>query len=230
MGYLFAIEGIDGSGKQTQVDLLYNRLTAEGRNPLRLSFPDYESDSSALVKLYLQGAFGQNANDVDPKVASACYALDRYASYKMHWQTEYEHGRVILADRYTPSNMIHQAAKIADSRQRAAYLRWITDFEYQVCKIPEPRSVIFLDMPPEYSSRLTADRKNKATGQQQKDIHESNRRYLLQCYEMAKELACKYNWNVISCVVRHEIRPIQEIAQDVYQCVMQCLNSDTEQG
>lgn len=144
-GKLIIIEsGSDASGKATQSERLYERLISEGKKCMKITFPDYESDSSALVKMYLNGDFGKNPNDVSPYVSSTFYAADRYASYKTKWGEFYNSGGIIISDRYTTSNMVHQAAKI-ESPEKEKFLEWLYDLEFNIYGIPTPDEVIFLD-------------------------------------------------------------------------------------
>ena len=162
-GILIILEAGDASGKETQTRLLYERLLAEGRDVTRVSFPDYGSDSSALVRMYLRGDFGAQAADVDAYAASAFFAVDRYASFHTKWGEAYKRGGVILSDRYVTSNLAHQAVKLADEKARQEYFAWLDDFEYVRLGLPRPDLVVFLDMPPEASDRLLAARA-KETG------------------------------------------------------------------
>ncbi len=218
-GKLIIIEGVDGSGKQTQTNLLCSRLDTEGFSPLGINFPDYESPASALVKMYLAGEFGKSAFDVPAKVASCFYAMDRYASYKTSWGKQLENGRLIIADRYTTSNMVHQASKLTAPQEKEEFLNWLWDFEFNICALPEPDCVIFLDMPPEITASLIADRANKATGNAGKDIHEHNKQYLAGSYETAKYVAAKYGWHTIVCTQGGNLKSIPQISEEIYQIV-----------
>lgn len=153
-GKLFIIEGLDGSGKETQTKRLYERLISENINVRKVEYPNYKSDSSALVKMYLNGDFGTNVDDVDAYVSSTFYAVDRYASYKTEWEEFYKNGGIILADRYTSSNMIHQTSKIEDKKEQQRFLDWLDELEFGIYKLPRPNNVIFINMPLEYSKRL----------------------------------------------------------------------------
>ncbi len=217
MGKLFAIEGVDGSGKETQTRLLYERLVKDGKNPIKISFPDYESASSYAVKLYLDGEFGKNANDVSAKTASTFFALDRYISYKTKWESDYKDGRIIIADRYVTSNMIHQASKIDDIDEKDSFLEWLCDFEYNTYELPMPDKVIFLDVPPSVGANLTKDRKNKATGSEQKDIHEKDSAHIQKSYDNAKYVAKKYGWEIIECAPNGKLRSIEDIGEQIYR-------------
>lgn len=223
-GRLIVIEGVDGSGKETQTRLLCDRLQREGKNPLTVSFPDYQSPSSALVKMYLAGEFGGEAADVSPRVASCFYALDRYASYHTKWGKDYERGSLILADRYTTSNMVHQASKIIATEEKDRFLDWLWDFEYRICGLPQPDCVVFLDMPPELALSLTEERNNKITGEKLKDIHELDRSHLMASYTNAKYAAQKYGWETIPCAEGGQVRSREEIAAGVYAIVAKALD------
>ena len=145
-GKLIVIEGVDGSGKQTQSEELYQRLKNNGKKIMKISFPDYEAESSALVKMYLRGDFGDNPEEISPYVASSFFAVDRYASFQTKWKEFYQAGGIVIADRYTTSNMVHQASKIADPKERDKFLDWLYDLEFMLYKIPVPDLVFFLDV------------------------------------------------------------------------------------
>lgn len=215
-GKLFIIEGLDGSGKETQTKRLYNRLKEEKINIKKVEYPNYKSDSSALVKMYLNGEFGNNVEDVDAYVSSTFYAVDRYASYKTEWEDFYLNGGVVLADRYTSSNMIHQASKIDGNEERDKYLQWLDEFEFDMYGLPRPTKVIFINMPPEYSKQLIANRDNKITGEIKKDIHERDFEYLKKSYDNALNIAKTYNWTIIDCVKDGKLLTIDQIHDMIY--------------
>ena len=208
------MEAGDGSGKATQTKALYKHLLADGYRVHRVEFPDYGSDSSALVRMYLQGSFGDHADDVNAYAASTFFAVDRYASYRLKWKKYYEAGDIILADRYTTSNMVHQAVKLTDAQERESFLNWLWDFEFQKLGLPVPDLVIFLDMAPEISERLIAARA-KAKGQT-KDIHERDVHYLRRCHEAYELLTRKYGWQRVLCSHCGEPKSVAEIHEDVY--------------
>jgi dTMP kinase len=219
-GKLIIIEsGSDSSGKATQTKKIYDRLIREGYNIKKVEYPNYKSQSSALIKMYLSGEFGTNPNDVDPYAASTFYAVDRYASYKIEWERFYKEGGIIIADRYTTSNMVHQAAKINDINAKNKFLDWLWDFEFQMYKLPVPDCVVFLDMPPEQSRRLMMERKNKFTGENEKDIHERNHEYLISSYHNAVTIADKYNWQKVKCTENENLKSIDKIHEEVYNIV-----------
>lgn len=221
-GKLIAIEAGDGSGKGTQTEKLYRRLTAEGYRVKKVEFPNYASPASALIKMYLNGEFGSEASVVDPYVASTFYTVDRYASYKKEWESFYKAGGVIVADRYTTANMVHQAAKIADFAARHKYIQWLLDFEFSLFHLPEPDGVIFLDMPPEYSAGLLQARAPKPEAGQV-DIHERDVRYLEQSYRNACQIARRYNWHRVSCVEAGRLKSIAEIHEEIYKLVRELI-------
>ncbi|HZK34078.1 MAG TPA: thymidylate kinase [Bacillota bacterium] len=222
-GKLIAIEAGDGSGKETQSNMLVGRLKAEGFDTRKVTFPDYDSQSSGLVKMYLRGDFGEKPDDVSPYPASTFYAVDRYASYKTAWESFYLDGGIILADRYTTSNMVHQSVKIADELDQQKYLDWLWDLEFVKLGLPVPDCVVFLDMPPAYSLQLMKDRLNKITGDSEKDIHERDKAYLERVYKTSVLLAEKFGWLRIDCVDGGEIRTRDAIHNDVYKNICSLL-------
>ena len=219
MGKLFVIDGTDGSGKQTQFEKLKERLDKEGIEYKAISFPNYESPSSGLVKMYLAGEFGQNAKDVNPYIASTFYAGDRYATFKTQLEEFYKNGGIILADRYTTANMVHQAGKITNKEERKKFLDWLWDLEFNLYGLPIPNKVFFLNMPPEYSIKLTEDRANKITNEQAKDIHERDKSHIVDSYQAACDLVEEYNWEEIQCVKDEKIRTIEDIHEEIYKIV-----------
>lgn len=221
-GILIILEAGDASGKETQTRLLYERLLTEGRDVTRVSFPDYGSDSSALVRMYLRGDFGAQAADVDAYAASAFFAVDRYASFHTKWGEAYNRGGVILSDRYVTSNLAHQAVKLADEKARQEYFAWLDDFEYVRLGLPRPDLVVFLDMPPEASDRLLAARA-KETGAP--DIHEKDRTYLHRVHSAYAEAAERFGWARVSCGQGATPRAPEDIAADVYQAVLPVLGA-----
>lgn len=216
MGKLFVIDGTDGSGKQTQFQQLQESLLKDGIDYKVVSFPNYDSPSSALVQMYLSGEFGENAKEISPYIASTFYAADRYATFQTGYKKYYEDGGRILADRYTTANMVHQAGKIKDEKEREKFLNWLWDFEFNLYGLPVPNEVFFLNMPVEKSIELMKDRENKFTHQEKKDIHERDVNHLKDAYEAACDVSKKYNWYEIKCVKNNEIRTIEDIHQEIY--------------
>ena len=214
-GTVIVIEGTDGSGKQTQSEKLYKALLEMGLKVRKVQYPDYDSESSALVKMYLRGDFGMDPESVSPYVASSFFAVDRYASFNTSWKDFYEEGGIVIADRYATANMVHQASKIADESERVKFLDWEYDLEFNMYRIPVPDIVFFLDVPPAVSRRLTADRKNKITGEDGKDIHESDLHHMESSYQNAHFVADRYKWEKIMCTYGGEMRPIEDIFSEV---------------
>ena len=214
MGKLIVFEGTDGSGKSTQFRLLTERLTREGVDFQRLIFPQYSEPSSALLKMYLNGEFGPHPEDVNAYAASSFYAVDRYASYQKVWKDYYLSGGLVLSDRYTTSNAVHQTSKLPPEEQ-GEFLRWLYDFEYDRLGLPRPGLVIYLDMPTEVTERLMRHRE-QAT-HTTADIHEKDESYLLTCRQMGLRAAAYYGWTVISCAEGGEPRPVEVIHEEIYR-------------
>ncbi len=219
MGILIAIDGVDASGKQTQTELLEKRLREMGMKIKKVSFPTYDNPSSTLVKMYLGGEFGKNPSDVNAYATSTFFAADRFVTYRTDWGKDYNDGTVIIADRYVSSNLIHQASKIDDEKEKDAFLMWLDDYEHNIYGLPRPDVTIFLDMPPEYGAILMKNRANKATGDEKKDIHESDFSYLQKSYDNAVFVAEKFRWKRIPCVKDGKIRSIEEIHEDIFAVV-----------
>lgn len=196
MGKLIVIDGLDGSGKSTQLNRLETYLREAGEKYRQISFPDYAEPSSALVKMYLAGEFGTSADSVNAYAASSFYAVDRYASYKKFWERDYQNDVPIVAARYTTSNAIHQMAKLPKD-QWDSYLSWLEYYEYTQLGLPKPDQVIFLDMPLHIAQKLMSGRYQG--DESKKDIHERDLKYLQQCRESALYAAEKCNWTVICC-------------------------------
>ena len=219
MGKLFVIDGTDGSGKQTQFELLQKHLSEDKIDYKTVSFPNYDSPSSSLVKMYLSGEFGTDAQAVSPYIASTFYAADRYATFQKGFKKYYDEGGIILADRYTTANMVHQAGKIKDEKEREKFLNWLADLEFNLYGLPEPSKVFFLNMPPAKSRELMKNRENKFTHGEAKDIHESNPKHLEDAYNAACSLVNKYGWCEIQCVKENEIKSREEIHEEIYKIV-----------
>ena len=220
-GTLYVIEGVDGSGKATQTQLLYQALLAQGKSVRKVSFPDYDSPSSSLIKMYLNGEFGTDPQSVNAFATSVFFAVDRFASFRKDWQAFYEGGGIVIADRYVTSNLVHQAGKISDADEKERYIAWLSDLEYRVFELPKPDGVIFLDMPPAYSLRLRQQRNELKQGLTQ-DIHEANQAYLQQAYDNAIGIAKHQNWQIVSCVAGDAIRSREDIHAEILQTLFHC--------
>lgn len=219
MSKLIVIEGVDSSGKATQSRLLYERLLDNGESVSKVSFPNYNSPSSAAVKMYLNGDFGDNAGSVSPYAASSFFAVDRFASVNGEWHDVFYGDGIVIADRYVTSNMVHQASKISDTREKDAFLDWLYDFEYGKLELPKPDIVIFLDMPVKYARELMRERKNKFDNTDVKDIHERDESYLTAAYNNAVGIAKKFGWHTVSCVENEKVRSIDDISGEIFDVV-----------
>ncbi|MBR1972171.1 MAG: deoxynucleoside kinase [Oscillospiraceae bacterium] len=220
MGKLIVIEGTDGSGKSTQFKLLTSRLEAENRKFQKLVFPQYAEPSSALIRMYLGGEFGTKPSDVNAYAASAFYAVDRYASYKKVWGDWYEQGGLIVSDRYTTSNAVHQASKEPMEKQ-PEFLKWLYDFEYDKLGLPRPDLIIYLDVPTDFTEAMM--RRREADTNTHADIHEQDMAYLATCRRTGKAAAEYYGWTVIQCVKNGKMRSIEDIHEEIYRHVAACL-------
>ncbi len=211
-GKLIVIEGLDGSGKATQTKNLYNFLTENNEDVVTVTFPDYDSPASALVKMYLNSEFGDDPNAVNAYSASAFYAVDRVASFIKNWKKDYDSGKTILCDRYATSNIIYQMSKVP-KEERDSFIDWQYDFEYNKLGLPAPTQVIYLDVEPEVSQKLMLKRYNG--DESKKDLHEKNVDFLLTCRENALYAAKKLNWRVISCTKDGEMKSIEDIFEEI---------------
>lgn len=220
MGKLLVLEGLDGSGKSTQTEQLKQALLQEQVPMTQIKLPDYDSPSSTLVKMYLNGDFGERPSDVNAYAASSFYAVDRYASFQNHWKQPYEDGVLILADRYVTSNASYQMTKLPEEEWNA-YLDWLEDYEYRKLGLPEPNLVIFFDMPVEVSQKLMTDR--YAGNEAKKDVHEKDVAYLQHCRKAALFAAKKQGWVVVPCAEGDKPRTINAIAEDVMKLVKERL-------
>lgn len=223
MGKLIVLEGTDGTGKSTQFDLLLKRLEREGTALRHVRFPRYDQPSSALIRMYLNGAFGSDPDAVNAYAASTFYAVDRYASYVQDWGADYRAGNLILCDRYTTSNAVHQAGKLPDGACQD-YLRWLFHFEYDLMGLPRPDLVIYLDLPAELSAALRRQRE-ESTGQHA-DIHEADAAYLRRCRENALRVVAFDGWHRIDCSRDGAIRTPEEIHQEVWSLVAPLLERE----
>lgn len=209
---LIVIDGLDGSGKTTQAAAVFEYLKRKYDRVLLISYPDYESNSSALVKMYLNGEIASNPSEINAYAASSFYAVDRYASFKQHWESYYNDGGIILATRYVTSNAIHQMCKLKKS-EWGSYIEWLADYEYKKLGLPKPDGVIFLDMPREVSNRLLMGRYNG--DEAKRDIHERNMEYMKSCEESAHFAAENMNWYTVNCASGENPRCAEDITKDI---------------
>lgn len=212
-GRLITIEGTDASGKTTQLALLSERLRREGLDFKNIGFPRYDNESSALVRMYLGGEFGENIKDVNAYAASCFFAVDRVASYLREWKDYLMGGGNVILDRYTTSNAVYQASKLSDG-EREKFCEWLFDFEYNLLGLPKPDVVIFLDMPADCAEKLMKKRGNA------EDIHERDKEYMKRCYLSARSISERYGWKRIECGKDGIIRPIEDIHEEIYRVVM----------
>lgn len=210
---IIVFEGTDGSGKQTQSLRLVEHLKNLGKKVVMQSFPNYNSPSSTLVKLYLNGNFGEDVNCLDAYQTSVLFAVDRLCTMKELCE-KLSDDTILVLDRYVESNMIHQASKIDDEKNREEFLNWIYNFEFNILKLPKPTKTIFLDMPFEYSIKLKKERNINKSGTE-KDIQELDENHLKKAYNLAKYVSKKYNWIEVSCVKNNQIKSIQEIGNEI---------------
>lgn len=220
MGKLIVFEGTDGSGKSTQFSMLIKRLSRERVDFRKIQFPQYLEPSSALIRMYLNGEFGDKPTDVNPYAASTFYAVDRYASYQKVWKDYYVGGGTVLSDRYTTSNAVHQGCKV-EGGARKEFFSWLYEFEYDRLGLPRPNLVICLDMPTEQALELMRHREQQ-TGTHA-DIHERDAAYLRDCRQTALSAAEHFGWTLIRCVEDGRLRTPEEIHEQIYNCVKLCL-------
>lgn len=220
MGKLIVIEGTDGSGKSTQFRLLTQALEKDHRPFRKIVFPQYSEPSSALIRMYLGGEFGSDPLDVSAYAASSFYAVDRYASYKKVWGDWYASGGLVVADRYTTSNAVHQASKEPEQK-REAFLKWLYEFEYDHLGLPKPDLVLYLDVPTDFTETLLRGREQET--HTKADIHEANTAYLASCRRMGKAAAKYYGWTVVDCVRDGAMRSMEDIHGEIYRHVAACL-------
>lgn len=220
MGKLIVIEGTDGSGKSTQFRLLTDRLESEQVKFQKLVFPQYSEPSSALIRMYLGGEFGKSPSDVNAYAASAFYSVDRYASYRKVWGKWYEEGGLVVSDRYTTSNAVHQASKELEDK-REDFLNWLYDFEYDKLGLPRPDLVIYLDVPTDFTEKMLRHRESET--HTHADIHEQDMQYLATCRRMGRAAAEHYGWTVIRCVRDGAMRSVEDIHEEIYRHVAACL-------
>lgn len=220
-GTLIVLEGTDGSGKATQAKLLLEHLRRQGLSCREIDFPRYGNPFAEPVTRYLRGALGDKPGDVNAYAASTMFAVDRFASYQEDWGGFYEAGGVVIANRYTTSNAVHQASKLSGGERRA-FLDWLFDLEYRRLGLPEPDLVLYLDMPTEAANRLLRRRERQTSTQA--DIHEQDAAYLRRCRENAREIAETLGWTVVRCAAGDSPRTPEDIHREVAARAAECLS------
>jgi dTMP kinase len=216
MGKLIVLDGLDGCGKSTQYELAAKKLS-EKYSVNKITFPDYESDSSAAVKMYLRSEISENANDINAYAASSFYAVDRYISFMSKWKNAYETADITLAARYTTSNLIHQLPKLPEN-EREGFIKWLSDYEYEKLRLPKPDLVILLDLPEVIAARLVLER--YSGDHSKKDIHERDGDYMKLCRECAIFAADKLGWAVINCAKDGNIKTVEAINSEILSVIV----------
>lgn len=223
-GLIISIEGTDGAGKHTQQQLLLNDLKDLGYEVVDQAFPNYDSDSSAPVKMYLAGEFGKDSSSLDAYQASVLYAVDRMCTYKKSLESHYNEGKIILFDRYVQSNFIHQCSKIDDMEDKLKFIAWEENLEYDTLGLPKPDLIFFIEMPVEKSLELARARAEYKTGES-KDIHEEDTTYMTKSYNNGLSLAKQLGWNIVHCVDKqNNIKSIEEIHKEIMTIAIDFLN------
>ncbi len=213
MGRFIVIDGLDGSGKETQAFLLKDYLEGLSQKVRVLSFPCYDSTSSLFVRMYLSGELGQNPNDTGAYAASSFFAADRYLSYRIDWKKDIEDpNTVVIANRYTTANAVHQLAKLPKEEWNS-FLSWLWDYEFDKLGIPAPDDILYLEMLPEISISLIQSR-SAETGRAM-DIHETDKNFLHRSYDAAMYASEKLGWTRIRCYRGNAPKTRQEIAEEI---------------
>ena len=221
-GKLIVIEGLDGSGKATQTALLCERIEKLGIGYSRISYPNYDSPSSSLVRMYLGGELSDDPDGVNPYAAAAFYAVDRCADFLKYRKKEYDGGGLFISDRYATSNAVYQTSKLP-KEQWAAYIGWLDDLEYNKLGVPRPDLVIYLDMDIGVSQKLLSKRYNGDDNK--KDIHEANTDFLKRCRETALFAAKTLGWHIIRCDDGETPRSPDDISNDIFEAAKPFLDT-----
>ncbi|MCL2124861.1 MAG: thymidylate kinase [Oscillospiraceae bacterium] len=221
MGKLIVFEGIDGSGKSTQFELLCAALSRESRDFLRVRFPRYDNPSAALINMYLEGDFGNDPDAVNAYAASSFFAVDRFASYKQDWGDYYNNGGLILTDRYTTSNAIHQGSKLP-YEQRASFFKWLYEYEFDLMRLPAPDVVLFMDIDVKTAIRRIKQRQSNAGARS--DIHENDISYLEHCAQCGEQAAEYFGWRKVQCYIGEQERTVNDIHDEIYSATIGCFD------
>jgi len=222
-GKLIVLEGIDGSGKSSQYRRICARMEKDKIAYNHIVFPRYDKESSALIRMYLGGHFGQKPSDVNPYAASTFYAVDRFASYRDDWGKIYEEGGIIISDRYTTSNAVHQGCKLPDD-ELPGFFSWLADLEYNKMALPEPDLVIYLDVDIETSLRRMKQRQQGTNTKA--DIHERDVNYLERCLHTANMAAEHYGWKRIDFMKDGLEREADEKNEEIYSIILETLRNN----
>ncbi len=221
MGFLITIEAPDASGKATQTKMLTERLQREGYKTYKFAFPNYGSDACKPVEMYLSGVLGNNPCDTGAYSASVLFAVDRFFSYNLDWKDKLsEENTVVILDRYTTSNAVHQICKL-EKQEWESFLSWLYDFEFKKMSLPVPDITISLDVPPK-TSKMLLEKRAKEDTEHKTDIHEQDTEYLEKCYEASKYAAEKWGWTRVVCTgADGEMLSREEIHEKIYRAVME---------
>lgn len=218
-GKIIVIEGVDGVGKETQSKKLFDYLRKNHEKVKMLSYPNYEAPSSILIKKYLNGDYGANAETINPYVTTSFFAVDRFSSYLEDWKKYYEEGYILIIDRYVTSNLLFQSTKMDSEREMKMFLDWNIDLEYDKGGLPKPDCVIYLDLANEISQR-NLEKRNKSVNHKSKsevDIHEESKEYLDKVRNNGRKL-CKYlGWIVVDCthIQNNDLRTVNDIHDEI---------------
>lgn len=198
MAKFIVIDGLDGCGKATQTDLLKQDLEKQGKKVIKIDFPKYDSDSSAAVRMYLNGELGNDPVALNPYMCGSFYAVDRFIQYVTDWKKYFKEddNTIVIADRYLSANIIHQGAKLESPEDRYKYACWCYDYESSLCGLPKEDITIILTIKPEISQKLMTSR--YSGDETKKDIHEANLDYLYTCYNRLTSTINDINNNKIA--------------------------------
>jgi dTMP kinase len=219
-GKLIVIDGTDGSGKKTQVDLLMKKLKKEGKKVKMVDFPDYYSNFFGKFIGHCLSEQYYNFVKVHPKIASVLYAADRFET-KEKMEKWLKEGYIVIANRYVSANQIHQGGKIKNAKKREAFIKWLDEMEYGVFKIPKPDIVFYLNLPMPYILKLIKERNKESKRAylgKKKDIVEGDIEYLTNSQKSALWLAkTQKNYVQIDCVMKNVLRTREDIHEELYK-------------